>query len=69
MTVENLAEAFKYAVSEDASKAAKQMGEQIRAENGEEKGVECFHRHLPLRNMRCVSLRNLAMTSELIWQM
>lgn len=53
MTVENLAEAFKYAVSDDASKAAKQMGEQIRAENGEEKGVEFFHRHLPLKNMRC----------------
>lgn len=54
MTVENLADAFKYAVSEDASTAAKKMGEQIRAENGEEKGVECFHRHLPLKNMRYV---------------
>jgi sterol 3beta-glucosyltransferase len=55
LTVEKLAEAFKYAVSEDASKAAKVMGEQIRSENGEEKGVSAFHRHLPLMNMRSVA--------------
>lgn len=57
MTVENLADAFKYAVSDGASKAAQQMGEQIRAEHGEEKGVESFHKHLPLRNMRCVPVK------------
>ena len=52
LSVEKLAEAFKYAVSEDASKAAQKMGEQIRSEKGEEKGVSSFHRHLPLMNMR-----------------
>jgi hypothetical protein len=30
------------------------MGEQIRSERGEERGVASFHRHLPLKNMRCV---------------
>lgn len=56
LSVEKLAEAFKYAVSEDASKAAQKMGEQIRSEKGEEKGVSAFHRHLPLMNMRLVTL-------------
>jgi len=54
LTAEKLSDAFKYAVSEDASKAAQKMGEQIRSENGEEKGVSSFHRHLPLMNMRSV---------------
>jgi hypothetical protein len=52
LSVEKLSDAFKYAVSEDASKAAQKMGEQIRSEKGEEKGVSSFHRHLPLMNMR-----------------
>lgn len=55
LSVEKLSEAFKYAVSEDASKAAQKMGEQIRSEKGEEKGVSSFHRHLPLMNMRSVN--------------
>ena len=54
LTAEKLSDAFKYAVSEAASKAAQKMGEQIRSENGEEKGVSSFHRHLPLMNMRSV---------------
>jgi hypothetical protein len=54
LTADKLSDAFKYAVSEDASKAAQKMGEQIRSENGEEKGVSSFHRHLPLMNMRSV---------------
>ena len=52
MTAENLARAIRYAVSADAKAAAGVMGEKIRAESGEEKGVESFHRHLPLKTMR-----------------
>lgn len=49
---DNLAEAIKVALSPEAKTAAGKMGEQIRKEKGEEKGVESFHRHLPLKNMR-----------------
>jgi UDP:flavonoid glycosyltransferase YjiC (YdhE family) len=51
---DNLAEAIKVALSPEAKTAAGKMGEQIRKEKGEEKGVESFHRHLPLKNMRYV---------------
>ena len=52
LTADNLAEAFKFAVSPSAKTAAAVMGEKIRSESGEEKGVASFHRHLPLKNMR-----------------
>jgi hypothetical protein len=41
-------------------KMAEQIGERIRAENGEMKGVESFHRHLPLLNMRYVTIGEFA---------
>ncbi|KAJ7582522.1 glycosyltransferase family 1 protein [Mycena floridula] len=53
LTAENLAEAIKFAIGPSAKAAAKRMGEQIASENGVEKGVESFYRHLPLKNMRC----------------
>ena len=53
LTAENLAEAIKFCLSDSAKSAAQSMGEQIRSESGEEKGVASFHRHLPLKNMRC----------------
>ena len=56
LTPENLAEAFKFAVSEPAKAAAGVMGEKIRSESGEKRGVESFHRHLPLKNMRWVTV-------------
>ncbi|KAL7410756.1 hypothetical protein BDY24DRAFT_398395 [Mrakia frigida] len=49
----NLAEAINFVMTESAQKAARKMGEQIRAEDGVEAGVDSFHRHLPLKNMRC----------------
>ncbi len=52
LTPENLAEAIEFAVSDSAKTAARGMGEKIRSESGEEKGVESFHKHLPLKNMR-----------------
>lgn len=69
LSVENLAEAIRVLESDEAKFAAGRMGEQIRAEvrafsigvrlvadeyqNGVERGVESFYRHLPLKNMRC----------------
>jgi hypothetical protein len=37
---------------------AEKIGENIRSENGELKGVESFHRHLPLLNMRYVPVNH-----------
>jgi sterol 3beta-glucosyltransferase len=54
LSVDNLVAAIKFAVSEPAKAAAEGMGERIRTEKGEVKGVESFHRHLPLLNMRSV---------------
>jgi hypothetical protein len=52
LTAEKLAGAIRYADSKEAKVAAGQMGEKIRAENGEAKGVKSFHKHLPLKTMR-----------------
>ena len=40
---------------------AEKIGENIRSENGELKGVESFHRHLPLLNMRYVVMKRALM--------
>ena len=53
LTPENLSEAIKFCYTDSARTAAQKMGEQIRSEDGEAKGVKSFHRHLPLKNMRC----------------
>jgi len=39
-------------MTESAQKAARKMGEAMREEDGVEAGVDSFHRHLPLKNMR-----------------
>jgi hypothetical protein len=52
LTAENLAEAIQYCYAPGAQTAARALGAQIRAENGVERGVASFHRHLPLSNMR-----------------
>ena len=57
LTVDNLADAIKFAVSPEAKAAAGKMGEQIRSEDGEAKGVTSFHRSLPLHNMQLVAHR------------
>lgn len=53
MTVDNLSAAIKFATSPAAKVAAEKMGERIRTEKGEVRGVKSFHKHLPLLNMRC----------------
>ena len=53
LTVETLTDAIKVAVSPAAKAAAGVMGEKIRKESGEEKGVQSFHNHLPLKSMIC----------------
>ncbi|KAJ7272823.1 UDP-Glycosyltransferase/glycogen phosphorylase [Mycena rebaudengoi] len=53
LTIENLREALKFAVSPSAKSAAKRMSEQIHNEDGVRGGVDSFYRHLPLLNMRC----------------
>ncbi|OCF77518.1 hypothetical protein I204_01506 [Kwoniella mangroviensis CBS 8886] len=53
LTTENLAKAIEFATSPHAKAAAKGMADKIKSESGEVKGVESFHNHLPLLNMRC----------------
>jgi len=53
LTAEKLSASIRYAVSKEAKVAAGRMGERIRAEKGDEKGVKSFHKHLPLKTMRC----------------
>ncbi|KAJ7577401.1 hypothetical protein C8J56DRAFT_366855 [Mycena floridula] len=53
LTVAKLAQAIEFVISEHAKDGARRLGEQIAAENGIEKGVESFYKHLPLKNMRC----------------
>nr|XP_019043873.1 hypothetical protein I302_07144 [Kwoniella bestiolae CBS 10118]OCF22803.1 hypothetical protein I302_07144 [Kwoniella bestiolae CBS 10118] len=53
LTAENLAKAIEFATSPHAKAAAKGMADKIKSESGEVKGVDSFHKHLPLLNMRC----------------
>ncbi|WVQ68634.1 uncharacterized protein L199_006843 [Kwoniella botswanensis] len=53
LNVENLTEAILFVLTPQAQVAAAEMGRQIRAETGEKRGVDSFHKHLPLLNMRC----------------
>jgi sterol 3beta-glucosyltransferase len=55
MTSESLADAIRCCYTPEAQQAAQVMGERIRSEKGEERGVASFHRHLPLLNMRQVT--------------
>ncbi|WVW85218.1 hypothetical protein I302_107256 [Kwoniella bestiolae CBS 10118] len=53
LNVANLTEAIRFVLSPKAQVAAAEMGRQMRLENGEKKGVDSFHKHLPLLDMRC----------------
>ncbi|KAJ6630253.1 glycosyltransferase family 1 protein [Mycena sp. CBHHK59/15] len=52
LSIENLRDALKFAVSPAAKTAAKRMADQIHSEDGVRRGVDSFYRHLPLLNMR-----------------
>ena len=54
LNAQTLAEAIETALDPKVKEMAEKIGENIRAEQGEMKGVESFHRHLPLLNMRYV---------------
>ncbi|KAF9453711.1 glycosyltransferase family 1 protein [Macrolepiota fuliginosa MF-IS2] len=53
LTVANLRDAIRYCIGHEAREAARKMAGQIISDNGVEKGVQSFYRHLPLLNMRC----------------
>jgi hypothetical protein len=54
LSAELLASAFLYVSSDTAREAAAELGKGIEAEHGEERGVESFHRNMPLIKMRWV---------------
>ncbi|PBK83146.1 glycosyltransferase family 1 protein [Armillaria gallica] len=53
LTVDSLKDAIIFAISPAAKSGAGRMAEQIPHEDGVNRGVESFYRHLPLKNMRC----------------
>ncbi|KAG8920357.1 hypothetical protein FRC02_000954 [Tulasnella sp. 418] len=48
-----LADGISYCLTGEAKLAAEAMGLKIRSEDGARSGLESFHKHLPLLNMRC----------------
>ncbi|CAE6434488.1 unnamed protein product [Rhizoctonia solani] len=53
LSTKKLIAALEFVKSPRARQAAERMGKQIRSENGVALGVDSFHKHLPLLNMRC----------------
>ncbi|CAE6434741.1 unnamed protein product [Rhizoctonia solani] len=53
LSIKTLIAAFEFVKTPQARQAAERMGKQIRSENGVILGVDSFHKHLPLLNMRC----------------
>ncbi|CAE6464930.1 unnamed protein product, partial [Rhizoctonia solani] len=53
LTAEAFAVALRIALSSTTMRAAEMVGEMIRRESGTQNGVDSFHRHMPLLNMRC----------------
>ncbi|QRW11270.1 glycosyltransferase family 1 protein [Ceratobasidium sp. AG-Ba] len=53
LSCEKLVEAIQFALREDVKRDAGKVGELIWAEDGVGNGMDSFHRHLPLMNMRC----------------
>ncbi|CAE6422713.1 unnamed protein product [Rhizoctonia solani] len=53
LTSSSFAAAIRIALSPQTISAAQKIGEMINQEDGTKNGVDSFHRHLPLLNMRC----------------
>ncbi|KAB5588152.1 Sterol 3-beta-glucosyltransferase [Ceratobasidium theobromae] len=53
LTTSALVDAIRSVLSDDMRRAARRVGELIRSEDGVKTGMDSFHRHLPLLNMRC----------------
>jgi sterol 3beta-glucosyltransferase len=52
LDITTLSEAFEFIMQPEVKEQAGKIGEDMRNEQGEKKGVDSFHRHLPLLNMR-----------------
>ncbi|RDW64603.1 hypothetical protein BP6252_10254 [Coleophoma cylindrospora] len=50
---ENLVQAIEYCLTPQASRAAQQIAEKMRTENGVRTAVDSFHRHLPMEKLTC----------------
>jgi hypothetical protein len=53
LTVERLAEAIRFCLTEEALVSAQAVGERMRHENGVKVAVESFHKHLVVEKLRC----------------
>ncbi|KAF9889619.1 hypothetical protein FE257_007127 [Aspergillus nanangensis] len=53
LTADRLAEAIHFCLEPATVARAEALSEQIRAENGAQKGVDSFHRHLDLHRIQC----------------
>ncbi|KAJ6025255.1 UDP-glucosesterol transferase [Penicillium canescens] len=53
LTAEKLASAIQVALGEQARENAKQIGENMRTEQGVQKAVHSFHQHLNIEKLRC----------------
>ncbi|CAE6497736.1 unnamed protein product [Rhizoctonia solani] len=63
LTSETFSSAIRVALSPGALSAAREVGRMIMREDGAGNGVESFHRHLPLLNMKC----DLAHNRVAVW--
>lgn len=66
LNAQSLANAINIALDPEVKEMAEKIGEDIRAEQGELKGVESFHRHLPLLNMRYVCIQS-GLIADVTW--
>lgn len=64
LTVENLSQAIRYCLSEEASQAAMAISVKMEREEGVRAAVQSFHRQLPLDRMRC----DLVPNEPAVWQ-
>lgn len=56
----SLAEAIRFCLTPEASNAARKMAVEMQSEAGVRRAVASFHANLPLEQMRCDVLPNLA---------
>lgn len=63
LTVENLGQAIRYCLSQQAAEAAVSIAEQMKSEAGVRAAARSFHRQLPLELMRC----DLIPTEPAVW--
>lgn len=63
LTAENLAQAIRYCLSQQAAEAAVSIAEQMKSESGVRAAARSFHRQLPLELMRC----DLIPTEPAVW--